>query len=100
LRIHEGELRVKDEPFDTDSSCVSIPRSTRTPHDALAGQGAGRYRVRLQLEGRADSPTVFLESGDESYNVDIKATCRGTAGQDVGCPAVPLDFQRFTVRTS
>ena len=102
LRVHEGELRVKDEPFDTDLHLRvdSIPVDENAGTTRLLGQGAGRYRGHdFQLEGRADSPTVFLERGDESYNVDIKARAGATRARVWGALPVPLDFQRFTVRT-
>jgi uncharacterized protein involved in outer membrane biogenesis len=102
LRIHEGELRVKDQPFDTDLKLRvdSIPVDENAGTTRLLGQGAGRYRGHdFQLEGRADSPTVFLESGDESYNVDIKARAGATRARIWGALPVPLDFQSFTVRS-
>jgi AsmA family protein len=102
LRVHDGELRLSDEPLDTDLKLRvdSIPVSETTDTTRLLGQGSGRYRGHdFHLEGRADSPTVLFVRGDESYNIDIKARAGATRARVWGALPVPLDFSRFTVRS-
>jgi hypothetical protein len=96
LRIHEGELSVRDEPFDTDLKLRvdSIPVDTAGETTRLLGQGSGRYKGHeFNLEGRADSPTVLFVSGDENYDVDFKARAGATRARVWGALPVPLNFK-------
>lgn len=99
LRIHQGELRVRDEPMDTglelrvDSIPVDDAGKTR-----LLGHGSGRFKGHeFNLEGRADSPTVLFVSGDEPYDIDFRARAGATRARIWGTLPVPLDPGRFTV---
>ena len=66
LRVHEGELLVRDDPFDTDLRLRidSIPVDDTGKTTRLL-QGSGRYKGHeFNLEGRADSPTALFVRGD------------------------------------
>ncbi len=100
LRVHEGELSVRDEPFDTDLKLrvdsIAVDDAGKTTR--LLGQGSGRYKGHeFNLEGRADSPTDLFVRGGETYDVDFIARAGATRARIWGALPVPLKFNHFTV---
>lgn len=100
LRVHDGQLDVRDLPLDTHLQ-LTVDSATPEPgadHVRLRLRGSGRYRGHpFRLDGWADSPVALFAPSEAAYRVDFSARAGATRARAHGALDVPFDPARFGV---